>query len=114
MHLLYGIWEFFKEAIMKIEKEEIDETVVKLDTYSSDLSLIIDASCYSATPMHNEGFAFMWAGVRATHGAETGKYCFEVKIGAHLNVSHLPADEPNPHVVRVGFSAESSSLQLGK
>ncbi|GFQ73559.1 heterogeneous nuclear ribonucleoprotein U-like protein 1 [Trichonephila clavata] len=99
---------------MKIEKEEIDETVVKLDTYSSDLSLIIDASCYSATPMHNEGFAFMWAGARATHGAATGKYCFEVKIGAHLNVSHLPADEPNPHVVRVGFSAESTSLQLGE
>ncbi|GFS39320.1 heterogeneous nuclear ribonucleoprotein U-like protein 1 [Trichonephila inaurata madagascariensis] len=99
---------------MKIEKEEIDETVVKLDAYNSDLNLIIDASCYSATPMHNEGFAFMWAGARATHGVTTGKYCFEVKIGAHLNVSHLPVDEPNPHVVRVGFSAESSSLQLGE
>lgn len=99
---------------MKIEKEEIDETIVKLDTYSSDLNLVIDASCYSATPMTNEGFAFMWAGARATHGAETGKFCFEVKIGAYLSVSHLPADEPNPHVVRVGFSVEKSSMQLGE
>ncbi|GFT93361.1 heterogeneous nuclear ribonucleoprotein U-like protein 1 [Nephila pilipes] len=99
---------------MKIEAEEIDETIVKLDTYNSDLNLIIDASCYSATPMVCEGFAFMWAGARATHGATTGKFCFEVKIGEHLDVSHLPADEPNPHVVRVGFSTESSSMQLGE
>lgn len=32
----------------------------------------------------------------------------------HLDVSHLPVDEPNPNVVRVGVSVESTTLQLGK
>ncbi|CAL1261481.1 unnamed protein product [Larinioides sclopetarius] len=99
---------------MKIETEEIDETIVTLDTYNSDLNLVIDGSLYSAHPLTNEGFAFMWAGARATHGASKGKFCFEVKILDHIDASHLPADEPNPHVVRVGFSVESSSLQLGE
>lgn len=47
---------------------------------NSDLNLVIDASKYSAHPLTNEGFAFMWAGVRATHGAAKGKFCFEVKV----------------------------------
>ncbi|XP_035205798.1 uncharacterized protein LOC118180854 [Stegodyphus dumicola] len=99
---------------MKIETEEIDESVVTLDTYNSDLNLVIDASKYSAHPLTNEGFAFMWAGARATHGSSKGKFCFEMKVLQHLDVSHLPSDEPNPHVVRIGFSVESSTLQLGE
>ncbi|KFM69215.1 Heterogeneous nuclear ribonucleoprotein U-like protein 1, partial [Stegodyphus mimosarum] len=99
---------------MKIETEEIDESVVTLDTYNSDLNLVIDASKYSAHPLTNEGFAFMWAGARASHGSSKGKFCFETKVLQHLDVSHLPSDEPNPHVVRVGFSVESSTLQLGE
>ncbi|XP_055927077.1 heterogeneous nuclear ribonucleoprotein U-like protein 1 [Argiope bruennichi] len=99
---------------MKIETEEIDETIITLDTYNSDLNLVIAGSLFSAHPLTDEGFAFMWAGARATHGTSKGKFCFEVKVLDHLDVSHLPADEPNPHVVRVGFSVESSSLQLGE
>lgn len=99
---------------MKYEVDTIDETVVTLDTYNSDLNLVIDGSKYSAHPLTKEGFAFMWAGARATHGAEKGKFCFEVKVIEYLDVSHLPADEPNPHVVRVGFSVDSTSMQLGE
>ena len=33
---------------------------------------------------------------------------------SHLNVDHLPAEEDNHHVLRVGFSAGSASIQLGK
>jgi len=33
---------------------------------------------------------------------------------SHLNVDHLPAEEDNRHVLRVGFSASSASIQLGK
>lgn len=99
---------------MKYELDHIDESVVTLDTYNSDLNLVIDASKYSAHSLTQEGFAFMWAGARATHGADKGKFCFEVKVIEHLDVSHLPSDEPNPHVVRVGFSVDSSTLQLGE
>jgi hypothetical protein len=31
----------------------------------------------------------------------------------NCDVSHLE-DEPNPHVVRVGWSADHTSMQLGK
>lgn len=31
-----------------------------------------------------------------------------------LNVDHLPPEEDNRHVLRVGFSAGSASIQLGK
>ncbi|KAG8184443.1 hypothetical protein JTE90_026361 [Oedothorax gibbosus] len=99
---------------MKIEAEEFDETVVTLDPYNSDLNLVIDGGKCSAKPLTTEGFAFMWAGARATHGSLKGRYCYEVKILSNIDVSHLPADEPNPHVVRVGFSVESSTLQLGE
>jgi heterogeneous nuclear ribonucleoprotein U-like protein 1 len=33
---------------------------------------------------------------------------------SHLNVDHLPAEEDNRHVLRVGFSAGSASIQLGE
>ena len=32
----------------------------------------------------------------------------------NLNVGHLPPDEKNPHVVRIGWSVDDSSLQLGE
>ncbi|KAG8172072.1 hypothetical protein JTE90_013143, partial [Oedothorax gibbosus] len=64
---------------MKIEAEEFDETVVTLDPYNSDLNLVIDGGKCSAKPLTTEGFAFMWAGARATHGSLKGRYCYEVK-----------------------------------
>lgn len=36
------------------------------------------------------------------------------QVLSHLNVDHLPAEEENRHVLRVGFSAGSASIQLGK
>lgn len=99
---------------MKVEKDDFDDTVVALDTYNSDLNLVIDPSRYSAHPLTSEGFAFMWAGARATYGIAKGKICYEVKVIKHIDCPHLPADEPNPFVVRVGFSAESASMQLGE
>ncbi|GIY39083.1 heterogeneous nuclear ribonucleoprotein U-like protein 1 [Caerostris extrusa] len=114
VHIIGATSNLIQKLIMKIETEEIDETIVTLDTYNSDLNLVIDSSCYLAQPLTTEGFALMWAGARATHGSSSGKFCYEVKIGEHLDVSHLPADELNPHVIRLGFSVESSSLQLGE
>jgi len=37
-----------------------------------------------------------------------------VQVLEHLNVDHLPPEEMNPHVVRVGFSAPTTTLTLGK
>ncbi|XP_043238720.1 heterogeneous nuclear ribonucleoprotein U-like protein 1 isoform X1 [Amphibalanus amphitrite] len=101
---------------VKIEENEpeFDESKVVLDWYNSDLSLVIDSETRcSATPLSTEGFGFIWSGARATYGFKAGKVCFEVKITKHNGVGHL-TQEANPHVLRVGWSLNSASLQLGE
>ncbi|ESP02305.1 hypothetical protein LOTGIDRAFT_138642, partial [Lottia gigantea] len=79
-----------------------------------DLNLRVDANGIKAQPLSVEGFAFMWAGARAMFGIKTGKVAYEVKLLENLNVDHLPSEESNPHVLRVGWSTDSTSLQLGE
>lgn len=43
-------------------------THVKLDEYISDLNLEISPEGYSCQPMYKDGFAYMWAGAKATYG----------------------------------------------
>lgn len=48
----------------------------------SDLNLNIDKENFtSAVPSHDQGFAYMWAGVRSTYGFKSGKIYFDVKVG---------------------------------
>ncbi|ESO85822.1 hypothetical protein LOTGIDRAFT_52845, partial [Lottia gigantea] len=60
-------------------------------------------------------FCFTWAGARSTHGVCTGKVFYEVHITENLpvNFGH-DHNETNPHVLRVGWSVDSSSFQLGE
>jgi len=107
----------FDDKPLNIEMENDDWvqlTTVILDKYNSDLNLRIHETGVKANPITVEGFAFMWAGARATYGVTSGKVGFEVKLLEQLSVDHLPADETSRHVVRVGFSVESTSLQLGE
>lgn len=101
-------------AKIETEPEEpFDDTLVSLDKYNSDLHLQIDKTRYSAQTLTTAAFVFMWAGARSSYGVKNGKICFETKITKHMDVN-LPADEQNPHIVRVGFSIETSSMQLGE
>ncbi len=50
--------------------------------------------------------------MRATYGATRGKVCYEVAVDNNHNTSYL-TDEPNPNVLRCGWSLDSSSLALG-
>lgn len=51
---------------------------------SSDLNLKLDATRCGGSPMHADGFAFVWAGAKAVYGIKEGKVCFEVKVrGIH-------------------------------
>lgn len=80
----------------------------------SDLNLVIDKNdLLKAEPMTKMGFAYCWAGARASYGVKQGKAFFEVMIEKYLDVSHLE-NEANPNVLRVGWSVPSSSMQLGK
>ena len=81
---------------------------------NSDLNLTINKEdLCSAQAMSDKGFANLWAGVRATYGVSRGnKVFFEVKVTNNQNTEHLE-NEPNPHVLRCGWSVDSASLALG-
>ncbi|XP_051520303.1 heterogeneous nuclear ribonucleoprotein U-like protein 1 [Myxocyprinus asiaticus] len=96
------------------EEDEIDDKLVVIDTYNCDLHFKVARDRYSGYPLTIEGFAFLWAGARATYGVNKGRVCFEMKINEEISVKHLPTTEPDPHVVRIGWSLDSCSTQLGE
>lgn len=66
----------------------------------------------SATAMHNDGFGYIWAGARATFGFTEGKVYYEAKITECCEVDL--ENEQSPHVLRVGWSVQGTSMQLGE
>lgn len=101
----------------KIEMEDDaweSSTDVLLDRFNADLSLKVNENNLSASPFTEGGFAMMWTGVRATYGVKGGKVAYEVKLTENCDVSHLPPEEVHPNVLRVGWSANSTSMQLGE
>jgi len=84
------------------------------DRFDCDLNLRIDENNRKATPLTQDGFAFMWSGVRTMYGVKSGKVAYEVKVITEKNVDHLPKDEANSHVLRVGWSVASTGLNLGE
>uniref|UniRef100_A0A671XNT9 Heteroous nuclear ribonucleoprotein U like 1 n=1 Tax=Sparus aurata TaxID=8175 RepID=A0A671XNT9_SPAAU len=79
-----------------------------------DLHFKVSRDRYSGYPLTIEGFAYLWAGARASHGVTRGRVCYEMKINEEIPVKHLPSSEPDPHVVRIGWSLNYCSTQLGE
>ena len=46
---------------------------IVLDDYNSDLNFVIESDGVTGSSLHKDGFEYMWAGARATHGIRTGK-----------------------------------------
>ncbi|XP_036435766.1 heterogeneous nuclear ribonucleoprotein U-like protein 1 [Colossoma macropomum] len=96
------------------DEEDYDDSLVAIDTYNCDLHFKVARDRYSGYPLTIEGFAYLWAGARVTYGVTKGRICYEMKINEEISVKHLPASEPDPHVVRIGWSLDSCSTQLGE
>ncbi|XP_046891417.1 heterogeneous nuclear ribonucleoprotein U-like protein 1 isoform X2 [Hypomesus transpacificus] len=96
------------------EEEDFDDALVALDTYNCDLHFKVSRDRYSGYPLTIEGFAYLWAGARASYGVTKGRVCYEMKVIEDIPVKHLPSSEPDPHVVRIGWSLDSCSTQLGE
>ncbi|XP_011689250.1 PREDICTED: heterogeneous nuclear ribonucleoprotein U isoform X2 [Wasmannia auropunctata] len=95
------------------DEPDLDESVVILSWYDSDLNLVIDKDGFlSATPMHDGDLCDMWAGARASHGVLNGKVYFEARITQHCPTT--TKDEKHSHMLRIGWSVSSSSMQLGE
>ncbi|PFX28039.1 heterogeneous nuclear ribonucleoprotein U-like protein 1 [Stylophora pistillata] len=86
---------------------------IVLDDYNSDLNFVVDPGGVTGSSLHENGFEYMWAGARATHGVRAGKVCFEVRVLEKLPVT-MPETETKPHVVRVGWSVDEANLQVGE
>ncbi|XP_031719402.1 heterogeneous nuclear ribonucleoprotein U-like protein 1 isoform X1 [Anarrhichthys ocellatus] len=117
----YGYYEHREEKRSRTpqppaedEEENIDDTLVTIDTYNCDLHFKVSRDRYSGYPLTIEGFAYLWAGARATHGVTQGRVFYEMKINEEIPVKHLPSSEPDPHVVRIGWSLNHCSTQLGE
>lgn len=95
------------------EETPLDDSLVVLDKYNCDLHLKVAPDGLSGKPLSDEGFSFLLAGARATWGTTKGKFCFECKVTSLLSVE-LPESEEPKNVVRVGWSTDSASLQLGE
>ncbi|EFX82953.1 hypothetical protein DAPPUDRAFT_30537, partial [Daphnia pulex] len=97
------------------DEPEIEESLVVLDWFNSDLNLNINKTDFvSGAPLTDAGFAYMFAGARASYGFINGKVCYEVKVTENLAVYHLEDSEPNRHIIRVGWSVDSTTYQLGE
>uniref|UniRef100_A0A673J2P1 SAP domain-containing protein n=1 Tax=Sinocyclocheilus rhinocerous TaxID=307959 RepID=A0A673J2P1_9TELE len=96
------------------DEEDFDGTLVVIDTYNCDLHFKVSQDRCSGCPLTIEGFAYLWSGARATYGVNKGCVCYELKVMEYVPVKHLPCSEPDPHVVRVGWSLDSCSTQLGE
>ncbi|XP_072530819.1 heterogeneous nuclear ribonucleoprotein U-like protein 1 isoform X2 [Salminus brasiliensis] len=96
------------------DEEDFDDSLVAIDTYNSDLHFKVARNRYSGYPLTIEGFAYLWAGARASYGVTKGRICYEMKINEEISVKHLPSSEPDPHVVRIGWSLDSCNTQLGE
>lgn len=99
---------------MVVEDEpEIADDVFCLDWLNSDLNLKIDKETFmGGEPFNRDGWGYVWAGARATHGFTGGKVCFEVKLLDNMETKI--ENDKNVHELRLGWSTDDSPMPMGE
>ena len=90
--------------------------MVQLDPYISDLNALLDNNYTTLESLSNDGFSYMFASSKATHGLLTGRAYYNVILQENTEISNstISSEEMNPHQVKVGFSCLSNSNRLGE
>lgn len=97
------------------DEMDIDDDTVRLDPYNSDLHFVVGVDGSSGQPLLWETFPLLHSGCRLTHGFTHGKVGFEVKYVKRLSAATDTSLSPEPQsVLRVGWSVDGSSFQLGE
>uniref|UniRef100_A0A915HG77 SPRY domain-containing protein n=1 Tax=Romanomermis culicivorax TaxID=13658 RepID=A0A915HG77_ROMCU len=94
-----------------------DEDTVLLDPYDADLNIRLTSDDHlSAESLSQDGFSFMLASIKATHGFKRGKIAFQLKITNVIDVSNQRLEETHTPEIRVGVSIyqPSAHLRLGE
>lgn len=84
-----------------------------LDPYDSHLDARCDRNGLIVDCLHEDGFQYLWKGIRGNYGVTEGVFMYEVKVLENLNVL-MPETKPqNQNILRCGFSQPLTSLFLG-
>jgi len=84
-----------------------------LDPYDSHLDARVEKDGRTVACLHEDGFQYLWKGIRANYGVTKGVYMYEVKVLDHPSVK-MPETKPqNQNILRCGFSQPLTSLFLG-
>eukprot|EP00794_Sanderia_malayensis_P017867 gene17867-19648_t len=106
---------FMLEPDLKLEVEDEENTFceilpsakVVLDSRSADLHFVVTPDGVIGRNLVKNGFSFIWCGVQANYGVTSGRLLRNLDV-------QLPDNESLKHGLRIGWSAESSGLQLGE
>lgn len=84
-----------------------------LDPYDSHLDARVDKDGLGVSCLKDDGFQYLWKGVRSNYGITKGVYMYEVKI-IDTPAVKMPETKPgNQNILRCGFSQPLTSLFLG-
>eukprot|EP00927_Polykrikos_kofoidii_P037758 TRINITY_DN3197_c0_g1_i6.p1 TRINITY_DN3197_c0_g1~~TRINITY_DN3197_c0_g1_i6.p1 ORF type:complete len:494 (+),score=92.90 TRINITY_DN3197_c0_g1_i6:64-1482(+) len=84
-----------------------------LDPYDSHLDARVERDGLTVHCLHEDGFQYLWKGVRANYGVTKGVYMYEVKVLEHQKVKMPETKSENQNILRCGFSQPLTSLFLG-
>eukprot|EP00928_Gymnodinium_smaydae_P060791 TRINITY_DN4458_c1_g1_i1.p1 TRINITY_DN4458_c1_g1~~TRINITY_DN4458_c1_g1_i1.p1 ORF type:complete len:490 (-),score=122.74 TRINITY_DN4458_c1_g1_i1:237-1706(-) len=93
--------------------EDASEPWMFLDPYDSHLDARVGRDALTVECLHEDGFQYLWKGVRANYGVTKGVFMYEVKVLEHPSVK-MPETKPqHQNILRCGFSQPLTSLFLG-